>query len=78
MREKCTCYDAIEAEVRLMRRMLTQLYPSFLTISMVRSLNYKVFFASYLLDICMCMFSIKAIYWETIDFKFSFIDKQAS
>ncbi|XP_075650058.1 uncharacterized protein LOC142620587 [Castanea sativa] len=34
MREKFTCYDAIEAEVRLMRRMLTQMYPSFPTISM--------------------------------------------
>ena len=43
MKEKCTCYDAIEAEVRLMRRMLTQLYPSFPTMSMVRSLNYKVY-----------------------------------
>ena len=43
MKEKCTRYDAIEVEVRLMRRMLTQLYPSFPTMSMVRSLNYKVY-----------------------------------
>ena len=42
MKEKCTRYDAIEAKVRLMRRMLSQLYPSFPTMSMVRSLNYKV------------------------------------
>ena len=33
---------------------------------------------SYLLDIYMCMFSIKAIYWEAIDFKFSFMDKLTS
>ena len=78
MREKFTRYDAIEAEVRLMWRMLTQLHPSFPTISMVRSLNYKVCCVSYLLDICMCMFSIKAIYWEAIDFVFSFMDKKAS
>ena len=43
MKEKCTRYDAIEAEVRLIRRILTQLYPSFPTMSMVRSLNYKVY-----------------------------------
>ena len=41
MKEKCTRYDAIEAKVRLMRRMLSQLYPSFPTMSMVRSLNTK-------------------------------------
>ena len=56
VREKCTRYDAIEAKVRLMRRMLTQLCPSFPTMSMVRSLNYSVCCVSYLLDICMCMF----------------------
>ena len=55
VREKCTHYDAIEAEVRLMRR-LTQLCPSFPTMSMVRSLNYNVCCVSYLLDICMYMF----------------------
>ena len=50
MKEKCTRYDAIEIEVWLMRRMLTQMYPSFPTISTVRSLNYKVCCVSYLLD----------------------------
>ena len=38
MQEKCTRY---EAEMRLMRRMLTQLCPSFPSMSMARSLNAK-------------------------------------
>ena len=38
MQEKCTCY---EVEMRLMRRMLTQLCPSFPSMSMARSLNAK-------------------------------------
>ena len=41
MKEKCTRYDALEAQVQLMRRMLTQLYPSFPSMSMVSSLNTK-------------------------------------
>ena len=38
MQEKCTRY---EVEMRLMRRMLTQLCPSFPNMSMARSLNAK-------------------------------------
>ena len=41
MKEKYTRYDSLEAEVRLMQRMLTQLCPSFPSMSMVRSLNSK-------------------------------------
>lgn len=41
MKEKCTRYDALEAEMRLMRRVLTRLCPSFPSLSMVRNLNTK-------------------------------------
>ena len=49
MKEKCVCYYAemkekcayYDAEMRLMRRMLTSLYPSFPNLSTVRSLNAK-------------------------------------
>ncbi|XP_075640169.1 uncharacterized protein LOC142611904 [Castanea sativa] len=34
MKEKCTRYDALEAEMRLMRRVLTRLCPSFPSLSM--------------------------------------------
>nr|POE84233.1 hypothetical protein CFP56_57796 [Quercus suber] len=36
MKEKCTRYDALEAQVQLMQRMLTRLCPSFPSMSMVR------------------------------------------
>ena len=47
MKEKCTRYDALEAQVQLMQRMLTRLCPSFPSMSMVSSLNKKyVYFYS--------------------------------
>ena len=41
MKEKCTRYDALDAQVQLMQRMLTRLCPSFPSMSMVSSLNKK-------------------------------------
>ena len=47
MKEKCARYDA---EMRLMRRMLTSPCPSFPSISMVRSLNTKY------VHFCSCLY----------------------
>ena len=54
MQEKCTRY---EVEMRLMRRMLTQLCPSFPSMPMARSLNAKyVVCHMYQIYACVCMF----------------------
>ena len=50
MKEKCTRYDALEAQVQLMRRMLTRLCPSFPSMSMVSSLNTKY------VHFCSCLY----------------------
>ena len=47
MKEKCARYDA---EMRLMRKVLTSLCPSFPSISMVRSLNTKY------VHFCLCLY----------------------
>ena len=47
LKEKCTRYDA---EMRLMRKMLTSLCPSFPSMSMVRSLNTKY------VHFCSCLY----------------------
>ena len=50
MKEKYTRYDALEAQVQLMQRMLTQLYPSFPSMSMVSNLNTKY------VHFCSCLY----------------------
>nr|POE67697.1 hypothetical protein CFP56_13845 [Quercus suber] len=50
MKEKCTRYDALEAQVQLMQRMLTRLCPSFPSMSMVSSLNTKY------VHFCSCLY----------------------